>query len=62
MEKPEFIVTEGFGEKFRQSLHFSTAVSPSAGPVLLPRPRHRASKIRSVRTARGSLAKPSMQN
>lgn len=26
MEKPEFIVTPGFGETFRQTLHFSTAV------------------------------------
>ncbi|MGI6246951.1 MAG: RidA family protein [Pseudochelatococcus sp.] len=26
MEKPEFIVTPGFGEKFRESLHFSNAV------------------------------------
>ena len=26
MEKPEFIVTPGFGETFRNSLHFSTAV------------------------------------
>ncbi|UUP17046.1 Rid family hydrolase [Nitratireductor thuwali] len=26
MEKPEFIVTPGFGETFRNNLHFSTAV------------------------------------
>ncbi|MCO5786223.1 hypothetical protein DHB74_07650 [Pseudomonas sp. G11-1] len=26
MEKPEFTVTPGFGETFRQTLHFSTAV------------------------------------
>lgn len=26
MERPEFIVTRGFGETFRNSLHFSTAV------------------------------------
>lgn len=26
MEKPEFIVTPGFGETFRRELHFSTAV------------------------------------
>jgi enamine deaminase RidA (YjgF/YER057c/UK114 family) len=26
MEKPEFIVTPGFGERFREALHFSTAV------------------------------------
>lgn len=26
MEKPQFIVTPGFGETFRQRLHFSTAV------------------------------------
>lgn len=26
MEKPEFIVTPGFGETFREHLHFSTAV------------------------------------
>ncbi|KAB2788685.1 MULTISPECIES: RidA family protein [Hyphomicrobiales] len=26
MEKPEFIVVPGFGEKFRENLHFSNAV------------------------------------
>jgi enamine deaminase RidA (YjgF/YER057c/UK114 family) len=26
MSKPQFIVTPGFGEKFREALHFSTAV------------------------------------
>lgn len=26
MSKPEFIVTPGFGERFRKALHFSTAV------------------------------------
>ncbi len=26
MERPEFIVTPGFGETFRRNLHFSTAV------------------------------------
>lgn len=26
MEKPEFFVAPGFGERFRQALHFSTAV------------------------------------
>ena len=26
MEKPEFFVAPGFGERFRQTLHFSTAV------------------------------------
>lgn len=26
MEKPQFIVTPGFGTRFRESLHFSTAV------------------------------------
>lgn len=25
MSKPEFIVTPGFGERFRQALHFSTS-------------------------------------